>query len=144
MACISPAIASAGGYFPLEKTLWISICGMEGVLCCGCGASLRCCFGRFPRYTEKAVVLVRNQQIFLCLLLQYLTCSLLLIADRLSLVSSIEPVAPVVFLVDTYEYHQRWSLSSITTIVRYFNCLQKICSTHFVPGRSRMSINETK
>ena len=28
-----------------EKTLWRSIGGVEEVLCCCCGACLRCCFG---------------------------------------------------------------------------------------------------
>ena len=60
VACVRPGIASAGGSFPRED-LWRSIGGVEGVLCCCCGAScLRCCFGRSPRSTGKAVVLVRN------------------------------------------------------------------------------------
>ena len=35
------------------------------------------------------------------------------------LVSYIEPVASVVYVVVTFEYDKRWSLSLIPTIVRY-------------------------
>ena len=49
-----------GGWFFSPRRLWRSIGGVGGVLCCCCDASLRCCFGRLPRSTGKAVVLVRK------------------------------------------------------------------------------------
>ena len=37
-----------------EKTLWRSIGGVEGVLCCFCGACIRCCFCRLPVKCEPS------------------------------------------------------------------------------------------
>ena len=63
--------------FP-EKTLWRSIGGVEGVLCCCCGACLRCCFGRLPVKWKRSCWYVTDK--YFCVAF-YLTCSLLLIAD---------------------------------------------------------------
>ena len=102
VAFVRLGIASAGSSFPRES-MERRIGGVEGVLCCCCGASvsvdaLVVCRGQLEK---RSCWYVSDKY---CVA-SYLTCSSLLISDRSPRENHIGPVAPVVNLVAAFVYY---------------------------------------